>query len=157
MQSTKCNQISSHTLFLCDKIIFFLLQFVQEKKNAKFMRCSFFSYLVLSVPVPVKYRITKKMFIVYSFLTLSTKPNWLFYLLRACAHFQFHLNSSEVFSVFLMHETHSTHNLAQMFIDAKTTEKKYCLKQMQNFEFYFQFDYFRLWPFLFLLNHCISH
>lgn len=129
-QSTKCNQIS-----LCP--------------YDSFMRQYFFGFsqsflsmylVVLLIPVPVKYRTTQNfclfLNVVYSFLTLSTKPNWLFYLLRACAHFQFRLNSSEVFSAFLMHETHSTHSLAQMFIDAKTTEKKLRAKQLQNFSIF---------------------
>lgn len=49
------------------------------------------------------------------FLTLSTKLNWLFYLLPACAHFRFLLNLSEMFSAFLMFKTYPTHSSAQWF------------------------------------------
>lgn len=55
---------------------------------------------------------------------VSTKTNCLFYLLRICAHFQFRLNFSKVFSVFLMYKIHLTHSLAQMSIDTKTTEEE---------------------------------
>lgn len=75
------------------------------------------------------------MFILCTVSHVKHKPNWLFYLLRACAHFQFRLSSSEVFSAFLMHETHSTHSLAQMFIDAKTTEENKIQISKFNFTF----------------------